>query len=45
MDGESAMGTELRRELEALLTDEVVRDLVAAAHSSSIARWLAGLVL
>ena len=45
MHDENAVVTELQRELEALLTDEVVRDLVWAAQSSRIARILAGVVL
>ncbi len=45
MHDENAVVTELQRELEALLTDEVVRDLVLAAHSSRIAQILVGVVL
>jgi hypothetical protein len=43
-DGD-AIATELQGELEALLTDDLVREIVAAGRSSWLASLLSGTVL
>jgi hypothetical protein len=44
MDGSEAIAAELQRGLEALLSDEVVREIVRPERPSWIAALLAGLV-